>query len=58
MNEPPLQYAGRDTPADSSAGGRRTLATWALLLLVWSVGLIVWAFYIVSAIYLFFRIFS
>jgi hypothetical protein len=55
MNEPPLQYAGRDTPADAE---RRTLATWLILLTVWTAGLIVWALYIVAAIYLFFRIFA
>jgi hypothetical protein len=56
MNEPPLQYAGRDTPADDAR--RRTLGTWAMLLVIWSVGLLVWAFYIAGAVYLFFRIFS
>ena len=54
MNEPPLQYAGRDTPAEA----RRTIGTWAMLLLVWSIGFVVWLFYIAAAIYLFFRIFS
>jgi len=55
MNEPPLQYAGRDTPGDAS---RRSIGTWAMLLVVWSIGFIVWLFYIAAAIYLFFRIFS
>jgi hypothetical protein len=54
MNEPPLQYAGRDTPSDA----HRTLGTWVLLLFVWGIGLVVWIFYIAAAIYLFFRIFS
>ena len=59
MNEPPLEYAGRDTPADTAtAAARRTLGTWVFLLLIWSLGLIVWALYIAAAIYLFFRVFS
>ena len=55
MNDPPIDYAGRDTPDDAR---RRSLATWALLLAVWAIGLLVWAVYIAAAVYLFFRIFS
>ena len=55
MNEPPLDYAGRDTPPDAQ---RRSLGTWAMLLVIWSIGLLVWAVYIIAAVYLFFRIFS
>lgn len=55
MNEPPLEYAGRDTPADA---GRRTFSTWLILLAVWTAGLVMWALYIIAAIYLFFRVFS
>jgi hypothetical protein len=55
MNEPPIDYAGRDTPDDVR---RRSLGTWAMLLVIWSIGLLVWAVYIGAAVYLFFRIFS
>ena len=58
MNDPPLEYAGPRTPADTPTAARRTLGTWAMLLIIWSIGLLVWAVYIAAAIYLFFRIFS
>ena len=36
----------------SSAGMKRSLGTWALLIVVWAVGLVVWAAYIVMGLYL------
>ena len=49
MTAPPPPTPDYEAPPSAA---RRSLGTWAKLLLVWSLGLVSWALYGIAAIYL------
>ena len=52
-DDPNLDYAD---PATRSAGTRRPLGAWMMLLAVWGVGLIIWVLYLIALCYLIFKL--
>jgi hypothetical protein len=53
MTAPPPPTPDYEAPA---APARRSLGTWAILLMVWSIGLVFWALYGVALVYLLWKI--
>ena len=52
-----LDYrSGRDAAADDARAVRRSLKTWAVLLVAWVVGLGVWVFYLAALGYIVIRL--